>query len=85
MLSLPLMIASVLQVMKLSSIVGFTFLLLDKAIKNPFNKSFNRLSVRYYLLFSRVQLKLPLVISNTGLLLRHNIDLFSFFFKKSKE
>jgi hypothetical protein len=33
-----------------------------------------------YLLFSRFELKLPMIIFHTGFLSGHNIDLFSFFF-----
>jgi hypothetical protein len=81
MLSLPLIIASILQVMESNSIAG-VILLLDKAINTSFNKRFNRLSVGCYLLFSRLELKLPMIIFHTGILLGHNIDLFSFFFFK---
>jgi hypothetical protein len=81
MLFLPLIIASILQVMESNSIVGVIFA--TRQITHS-TRVLNDRAVGCYLLFSRLELKFSMIIFHTGILLGHNIDLFSFFFKRIK-
>jgi hypothetical protein len=82
MLSLPLIIASMLQAMESNSAVGFTFCYQIKRLIHHSTRVLNGRAVGCYLLFSCLELKLLMIVFHTGFLSGHNIDLFSFFFFK---